>query len=170
MTTHMVVQGYFDRLAKRNGWESALTDDVVFTSFTSPVKEVRGKQAFLESTKRFYSGIRSFELRDLIVDGDRAVALTRYQLGGPGGVPHVCVLGDDAQQHLLAGPADHDRWVRPLHGLRHSRRVDHGVVPSAQRRLLLREHAADDPERFVERSEPLGHVHEVDCTGAGRPR
>ena len=85
MTTRMVVQGYFDRLAKRDGWESALTDDVVFTSFTSPVKEVRGKQPFLESTKRFYSMIRSFELRDLIVDGDRAVALTRYQLGGPGG-------------------------------------------------------------------------------------
>ena len=85
MTTRMIVQGYFDRLAKRDGWESALTDDVVFTSFTSPVKEVRGKQPFLESTKRFYSMIRSFELRDLIVDGDRAVALTRYQLGGPGG-------------------------------------------------------------------------------------
>jgi len=85
MTTRMVVQDYFDRLAKRNGWESALADDVVFTSFTSPVKEVRGKQPFLESTKRFYSGIQSFKLRDLMTDGDRAVALTRYQLSGPGG-------------------------------------------------------------------------------------
>ena len=86
MTTRMVVQDYFDRLAQRSGWESALADDIVLTSFTSPVKEVRGKHAFLESTKRFYAGIQSFELRDLMTDGDRAVALTRYQLGGPGGV------------------------------------------------------------------------------------
>ena len=61
MTTRMVVQGYFDRLAQRDGWESALADESCSPSFTSPVKEVRGKQAFLESTKRFYSSIRSFE-------------------------------------------------------------------------------------------------------------
>jgi hypothetical protein len=44
---------------------------MVFTSFTSPTKEVKHKQAYLEATKRFYSTIRSVELRQLLVDGPR---------------------------------------------------------------------------------------------------
>ena len=57
---------------------------MTFTSFTSPVKKVAGKAAYLEATKRFYSMITSVEVRDLIVDGDQACALTRYELQPPG--------------------------------------------------------------------------------------
>ena len=53
---------------------------MVFTSFTNPVKQVKGKAAYLESTKRFYGGIVTFEMRDLLIDGDKGCALTRYQL------------------------------------------------------------------------------------------
>lgn len=86
MTTRETIEGYFDRLKQKKDWRSFLADDMVFTSFTSPVKQVGGKAAYLESTKRFYEGILSFEVRDLIIDGDKACALTRYQLQRPQGL------------------------------------------------------------------------------------
>src|SRR5262249_47367093 len=66
-------------------WESFVSDDMTFTSFTTPVKHVSGRAAFLDSTKRFYSMIATVELRRLIVDGDHACALTRYTLRPPAG-------------------------------------------------------------------------------------
>jgi ketosteroid isomerase-like protein len=80
VTTKDTVDGYFARLRQKQGWASFLSDDLVFTSLTSPVRQLRGKTAYLEATRRFYSTIQTFEVRGLIVDGDRACALTRYQL------------------------------------------------------------------------------------------
>ena len=85
MSTKEVVQRYFEELTKKGNWESLLSDDLEFTSFTSPVKHVTGKAAYLESTKRFFSMIRSLEVRELLVEGTKACALTRYQLQGPAG-------------------------------------------------------------------------------------
>lgn len=86
MTTRQAVETYFDRLANRDGWESMLAVDMVFSSFTSPVKQVAGRDAFLRATQRFYSMIVGVEVRDLMVDGERACALTRYELH-PGSGP-----------------------------------------------------------------------------------
>jgi len=84
MIIKAAIDGYFAGLRQKKGWDSFLADDLVFTSFTSPVKQVRGKAAYLEATKRFYGGIVAFEVRDLLIDGDKACALTRYQLQRPG--------------------------------------------------------------------------------------
>jgi len=86
MSTRSVIETYFKQLKTGKGWESQLADDVTFTSFTTPVKQIAGKQAYIEATKRFYATIQSFELRALIVDGAQGCALTRYQLKGPAGV------------------------------------------------------------------------------------
>jgi ketosteroid isomerase-like protein len=85
MNTRTIVEQYFEHLKDKSGWEASLADDMVFDSFTSPRKEVLGRAAYLESTKRFYGSIQSMEVRQLTVEGDRAVALTRYQLRGPTG-------------------------------------------------------------------------------------
>jgi hypothetical protein len=44
MTTKETVQKYLRSVT--NGFESLLTDDVKFTSFTSPVKNVAGKAGY----------------------------------------------------------------------------------------------------------------------------
>ena len=85
MATKEVIQGYFDRLKQKSGWEAFLADGLAFTSFVTPIKQVAGKSAYLESTRRFFSMIAAVEVKDLIVDGDRACALTRYQLQPPAG-------------------------------------------------------------------------------------
>jgi ketosteroid isomerase-like protein len=87
MTTRATIERYFDRLASRGDWESVFAEDTTFTSYTSPVKEVKTKPAFLSATKRFYSSIGSVEVRELMVDGDRGVALTRYEIRPPNGLP-----------------------------------------------------------------------------------
>ena len=85
MSTKETVQRYFDVLKQKGSWDSFLAEDLKFTSFGSPVKEVTGRTAYLESTKRFFSMVESLEVRELIVEGPKACALTRYQLRGPGG-------------------------------------------------------------------------------------
>jgi ketosteroid isomerase-like protein len=85
MTTRDTIQAYFGSLKQKTGWDSFLSDDLRFTSFTSPNKRVEGRAAYLESTKRFYSMIAALEVRDLLVDGHKACALTRYELQPPGG-------------------------------------------------------------------------------------
>jgi len=80
-----VVRRYFDALAQKTGWQAFLADGFAFYSFVSPPRQVAGKAAYLEATQRFFSMISAVEVRDLIVDGAKVCALTRYQLRSPGG-------------------------------------------------------------------------------------
>jgi len=85
VTTKETIDGYFSDLKQEKDWPSFLSDEMVFTSYISPIKRISGKAEFLESTKRFYAMIAALEVRALLVDGDKACALTRYQLQPPGG-------------------------------------------------------------------------------------
>jgi len=85
MTTRETIEAYFHRLEAGGGWQNLLDEAMEFTSFTSPVKQVAGRAAFLEATKRFYSMIHSVQVRELIVMDGRACALTRYGLRAPDG-------------------------------------------------------------------------------------
>src|SRR5262245_1221972 len=85
MTTRDTNQGYFDALQQKGEWAAFLADEMLFTSFTTPIKRVTGKGAYLEATKRFYSMIRSIEIKNTVVEGEKASVLTRYELEPPGG-------------------------------------------------------------------------------------
>ena len=67
MTTRDVVQSYFDCLKAKRGWEAFLADEMEFTSFTNPIKRVKGRGAYLEATKRFYSMIKTLEIQGPII-------------------------------------------------------------------------------------------------------
>jgi ketosteroid isomerase-like protein len=94
VTTKDTIAAYFGSLKKKKGWESFLSDDMIFTSFTSANKRVSGRAAYLESTKRFYSMIASVELKDLLVEGHKACALTRYQLQPSAGPAFGCDVAE----------------------------------------------------------------------------
>lgn len=85
MTTRETVDSYFASLERKQGWDAFLADDMVFTSATAPVKQLSGRSAYLDATKRFHSMVASLDVRCVIVDGDRACVLTRYQLQPPAG-------------------------------------------------------------------------------------
>ncbi|HEY7994578.1 MAG TPA: nuclear transport factor 2 family protein [Candidatus Eremiobacteraceae bacterium] len=83
--TRAAVEGYFAALKAGKDWQRFISDDVVFTSRTSPNRQLSGRSTFLEATKRFYSTIAGVDVRQLIVDGDRACVLSRYVLKPPAG-------------------------------------------------------------------------------------
>ena len=85
MATEETIQGYFDSLKQNKDWKSFLDDDISFTSYISPVKKISGKDAYIEATKRFYSSIVSMEVRDMMIDDQKALALTHYELKHPDG-------------------------------------------------------------------------------------
>ncbi|HET6568048.1 MAG TPA: nuclear transport factor 2 family protein [Rhodothermales bacterium] len=94
MTTIDAIQGYFDSLEQRRGWEGFLSDEMTFTNFASPIKRVTGRGAYVEATKRFFSMITALEVKDLVVDGEKACALTRYTLQPPGGPVFDCHVAE----------------------------------------------------------------------------
>lgn len=83
MTTKETIQAYFNALIEKKNWESFLADDFEFTSFTSPVKQTKGRDTYLQVTKRFYSMITKVELKNLLVEGESACAFTHYDLQPP---------------------------------------------------------------------------------------
>lgn len=87
MTTRAIIDDYFRRLKGKGDWSACLADDMVFTSFTSPNRRVEGRAAYLEATRRFYSTIVAVNVKDMLVDGAGACALTRYDLQAPGAPP-----------------------------------------------------------------------------------
>jgi ketosteroid isomerase-like protein len=84
MNTRDTVQAYFNSLREKGDWKTFLADEMVFTSFGTPSKQLMGRDAYVESTKRFYSMIDALEIRDILVDGDKACVLTKYDLQPPG--------------------------------------------------------------------------------------
>jgi hypothetical protein len=67
---------------------------MVFTSFVSPIKQVTGKAAYIESTRRFFSMVVSVEVRDLIIEGEKACVLSRYGLRPPKGDAFHCDVAE----------------------------------------------------------------------------
>jgi len=85
MTTKETLQAYFSSLEQKRDWQSFLAGDMTFTSFTSPIKRISGRAAYIESTRRFYAMVTALKVKDLIIDGERACALTHYDLQPPSG-------------------------------------------------------------------------------------
>lgn len=89
MTTRDTIERYLAAWEKKDGWEEFLADDLEFTSHASPIEQITGRDAYIESIKGFYGMIETVEVRDLIVDGRRACVLTRYTLRSPSGEPFI---------------------------------------------------------------------------------
>jgi ketosteroid isomerase-like protein len=85
MTTRETLQAYFSGLEQKKDWQAFLADDMTFTSFTSPPKRLRGRATYLEATRRFFAMITTMTVKEIIVGGERACALTHYELQPPGG-------------------------------------------------------------------------------------
>jgi ketosteroid isomerase-like protein len=85
MTAKQTVERYYERLGQGGDWQTLFGKDVVFMNLASPVRRVTGKETFLQATRRFYGSIGSLDVRELVVDGDRACALVRYEVRPPNG-------------------------------------------------------------------------------------
>lgn len=87
MSTRTTVESYFSALRAGGTWSDHLAPTLTFTSHVSPGRSLVGRDAYLAATAGFFSMVREVELRDLVVDGERACALTTYTVRPPVGEP-----------------------------------------------------------------------------------
>jgi limonene-1,2-epoxide hydrolase len=85
MSAKALVEQYFNTLKSAGDFAHYFSESIAFTSFTSPVRKISGREEVVKATQRFYSSVQSFELRNLLAEHDAVCALTRYQLRAPSG-------------------------------------------------------------------------------------
>jgi ketosteroid isomerase-like protein len=82
-TTQEAIKGYYDGIKAKNGWQAYVSDDIAFAG--TDVKATAGKQAYVEATNQFLMAVKTSELKEMIVDGDKACAIVHYELMSPKG-------------------------------------------------------------------------------------
>ncbi len=85
MTIKDTLHAYYKSFETKTGWLDFFTEDVVFTSYTSPLRQLKGKAAFGSGIQRFVSSVRALRVRDMLVDGEKACCLVRYEIQPPQG-------------------------------------------------------------------------------------
>jgi len=83
MGTKEIVQGYFDGIARKKGWEDFISDEMVFVG--PNMGRRTGKEEYVGATVRFLRAVDSAKMSQLIVEGDNACAIVRYELLSPKG-------------------------------------------------------------------------------------
>lgn len=91
MNTKDTVRRYFENL-HRGDWESLLDDDIAFSS--NGTEAPRGKKNYVDATRRFLQVAKAVDVKQLIVEGDKASAITSYTLRSPNGNASVCDVAE----------------------------------------------------------------------------
>jgi len=91
MTTKETIENYFNNLSKNDGWQNNLSDSM---EFFSPRQNTVGKEHYIEATLRFFQFVYGFEIKELIIDGDKACALVSYQVKSPKGNKSTCEVAE----------------------------------------------------------------------------
>ncbi len=83
MGSREIVQGYFDGIARKKGWEDFISDEMVF--FGPNMGRRTGKEEYVTATVRFLRAVDSSKVSQMIIEGDNACAVVRYELLSPKG-------------------------------------------------------------------------------------
>jgi hypothetical protein len=75
------------------------------------------------------------------------------------------VGGHEAQRHALAAAADHQGWMRRLHGLGLKGCVRELIVAALEGTAALRPQRANDLARLIQPLQPLAHGGKRDAIG-----
>jgi len=82
MQTKEIIESYYDGIAQKKGWESVISEEIIFSG--AGPKTV-GKTAYIEGTTRFLKAVKTSKIITLILEGNKACAVIRYELVSPKG-------------------------------------------------------------------------------------
>jgi ketosteroid isomerase-like protein len=82
MQTKEIIEKYYDGIAQKKGWESGISEEIVFSGAGPKTK---GKTAYIEGTGRFLRAVKASNVVTMIVEGNKACAVIRYELVSPKG-------------------------------------------------------------------------------------
>ncbi len=87
MSTKELLTAYYDGLAKRAGWQSAVSETLRFMGTGSvpgdPVSS--GKSGYARVLERFGQRFEAVRMKESVVDGSRACVVATYDLVSPKG-------------------------------------------------------------------------------------
>ena len=86
MKTKELLETYYKGFAKKEGWDSVISDDFKFVSgdMTKPAP-VLGKAAYIEIIKRFSQLFSAMRVKEMIIEGDSACVIGNYDNVFPNG-------------------------------------------------------------------------------------
>jgi ketosteroid isomerase-like protein len=86
MTTKELLDGYYNGLAEKNGWDAYLSDDFQFTGGDMLHPEPQaGKDAYATVLNRFSRLFHQVRVKEMIIEGDKAFVRANYDYVFPGG-------------------------------------------------------------------------------------
>jgi ketosteroid isomerase-like protein len=85
MSTRNVISSYYDSLNRQdNTWQDLWSEDAVFSD-ASKTLAAKGKTQVIQSFTPFLKGVERVQVKQMIVEGDRACALASYDYVNPKG-------------------------------------------------------------------------------------
>jgi ketosteroid isomerase-like protein len=82
-TTQETIKSYYDGIKRKAGWQDLVSDGIVFAG--TGVKASKGKAAYVEGTNQFLRAVKDSQVRETIVEGERACVIMHYDLLSPKG-------------------------------------------------------------------------------------
>lgn len=84
--TQILLETYYEGFAKKQGWESVISDDFIFFGGDmTDQKPAVGKQAYIEVINRFSRVFQTMRVKKMIVENDQACVIGNYDYLYPNG-------------------------------------------------------------------------------------
>ena len=85
-TTKELLDAYYKGFAKKESWESVISDDFVFIADNMEKDDVnKGKEAYVNIITRFSRLYQDMRVKKMIIDGDNASVIANYDYIFPNG-------------------------------------------------------------------------------------
>jgi ketosteroid isomerase-like protein len=81
--TQETIKGYYDGIKRKSRWQAFVADDIVFEG--TGMKATKGKEAFVKSNSQFLQAVKTSQVKDMIVEGEKACVIVHYELMSPKG-------------------------------------------------------------------------------------
>ncbi len=82
-TTQETVQSYYEGIKRKDGWQDFVSDSILFDG--TGVKATKGKEAYIQGTSQFLRAVKSSQVREMIIEAERACVIVHYELISPKG-------------------------------------------------------------------------------------
>jgi len=85
------IQKYYELINIKGDWQSIIAEDI---AFASPGQNTKGKIAYVDATIRFLHVVKTVQIKELIIEGNKACVVASYDLESPGGKTATCEVAE----------------------------------------------------------------------------
>jgi SnoaL-like domain len=72
------IKSFYNGVQRKDGWQAYVSDDIEFGG--TGVTATKGKDAFVEGNNQFLIAVKTSQVKEMIVDGDKACVIVHYEL------------------------------------------------------------------------------------------